>query len=253
MDMISTDSAKAWVASWDAQQATFFSDREERFQVVVDVLDHVLTTPAPLVVDLGCGPGSLARRVHDRLPDAHVVGVDMDPVLLGLARAAHGDWLALHQLDLREAGWVDRLGLVRRPDAFISSTALHWLDRPALEQVLTDAASALAPGGVVVDADHVPGGPDAPDGLAEEIGRRAVARGRRDESALGWQEWWAAIEGAPELAHLVTERGELDLSHEVLETAALEHYLGALRRGGCTAAGTVWQVGDDRVIVGTRA
>src|SRR5699024_553104 len=80
--------ARAWIASWDAQQATFFTDREERFAVVVDVLETVLGRPDPLVVDLGCGPGSLAARIHDRLPGAAVVGADMDPLLLGLARAA---------------------------------------------------------------------------------------------------------------------------------------------------------------------
>lgn len=242
--------AHAWVESWDAQQATFFTDREERFAVVVDVLEAVTGRPDPLVVDLGCGPGSLAARIHDRLPGAVVVGVDMDPLLLGLARAAHGDWLAVHQVDLREPGWVDRLGLDRAPDAVVSSTALHWMERGPLRSVLSEAAAALAPGGVIIDADHIRDA-DLPD-LEDEIGRRSVARGGPHGGAHDWPGWWAAADSAPELAGLVAERGRVDLSHAVADEAHVVDYLEALRHGGCHRAGTVWQVGSDRVVVGLK-
>ena len=243
--------ARDWIASWDAQQSSFFSDREERLEVVVDVLEEVLDRSDPLVVDLGCGPGSLARRIHDRLPEARVVGVDMDPLLLGLARAAHGDWLRVEQLDLRDPGWLDRLGLDRAPDAVVSSTALHWIDREPLEELIAAAAAGLAEGGVIVDADHIHDGPDGLEDLESEVGRRAVARGG-DLDALGWADWWSAVEAAPELAGPVAERGRVDLTHDVPDVARLDSYLRAMRRGGCSRAGTVWQVGDDRVVVGCR-
>ena len=242
--------ARAWIASWDAQQATFFTDREERFAVVVDVLETVLGRPDPLVVDLGCGPGSLAARIHDRLPGAAVVGADMDPLLLGLARAAHGDWLTLHHLDLRDPGWVERLGLDRDPDAVVSSTALHWIDRGPLRSVLSAAAAALAPGGVIIDADHIRD-VDLPD-VEDEIGRRSVGRSGPHDEAHDWPGWWAAAESAPELADLVAERGRVDLDHAVTDEAHLADYLDAMRHGGCHRAGTVWQVGSDRVVVGIK-
>lgn len=247
---LDASAARAWVESWDAQQAMFFTDREERFAVVVDVLETMTEREDALIVDLGCGPGSLAARIHERLPRAAVVGVDMDPLLLGLARAAHGDWLTLHHLDLREPGWLDRLGLDRAPDAVVSSTALHWMDREPLQSVLSEASSALAPGGVVIDADHIRDA-DLPD-LEDEIGRRAVARGGRDGEAHDWSGWWAAVESAPELTELTAERGQVDLSHAVTEAAHLDAYLDAMRHGGCTRVGTVWQVGDDRIVVGVR-
>lgn len=243
--------AREWIASWDAQQSSFFNDREERFAVVVDVLEEVLTRSDPLVVDLGCGPGSLARRIHDRLPRARLVGADMDPLLLGLARAAHGDWLTVEHLDLRDPEWLARLDLERAPDAVVSSTALHWIDREPLEQLITGAAAGLATGGVIIDADHIHDGPGGLDELESRIGRRAVGRGHHEE-ALGWGDWWSAVEAAPELADLVAERGRVDLSHAVPDVARLDSYLGSMRRGGCTRVGTVWQVGDDRVVVGCR-
>lgn len=242
--------AREWIASWDAQQSSFFSDREERFEVVVDVLEEVLDRSDPLVLDLGCGPGSLARRIHDRLPGARVVGVDMDPLLLGLARSAHGNWLRVEQLDLRDPDWLARVDLDRAPDAVVSSTALHWIDREPLEQVIAATAACLAEGGVLIDADHIHGS-DGLEDLETEVGRRAVTRGG-EQGALGWADWWSAAESAPELAALVAERGRVDLSHAVPDVARLDSYLRAMRRGGCTRAGTVWQVGDDRVVVGCR-
>lgn len=50
----------------------------------------------------------------------------------------------------------------------------------------------------------------------------------------------------------MSEREGVDLTHDVQDHAALPSYLAALRRGGCTSVGTVWQVGDDRVVVGLR-
>lgn len=250
---LDADTARRWISSWDAQQGTFFSDREERFAVVIDVLEHVLDRSDPLIVDLGCGPGSLSRRIHERIPDARIVGVDMDPLLLELARAAHGDWLTVHQIDLRSADWLELLGLERAPDAVVSSTALHWLDREPLEAVLSAAAAALATGGVIVDADQIAAGDEA--GMAEleeEIARRTVARGHHVPGAHDWGQWWDAVVADPDLAPLVTEREGVDLTHDVKDHAALPSYLAALRRGGCTSAGTVWQVGDDRVVVGLR-
>src|ERR687888_1497742 len=79
-------SATAWLQRWDAQQETYMPDREERFEVLVDLVELV-AGPGGRVIDLACGPASLGARILDRLPAATVVGVDADPVLLALARS----------------------------------------------------------------------------------------------------------------------------------------------------------------------
>ncbi len=75
-------------------------DREERFEVLVDLLE-MTAGPRPRVLDLACGPASLSDRVLARLPEAAVVGVDADPVLLALARDAARPGLQLVDADLR--------------------------------------------------------------------------------------------------------------------------------------------------------
>ncbi|MGY4719677.1 class I SAM-dependent methyltransferase [Naumannella huperziae] len=252
---LSPDRARAWLDRWDAQQATFFADREERFAVIGDVLAHAIERPDPLIIDLGVGPGSLAARLLRRLPSAQVIGIDQDPLLLGLAEAAYRDEFGGRFRavtgDLGEAGWLDRLGLHRAPDAFVSTTALHWLDPTALRELLRTAAGALAPGGVFVDGDHLYERTDRFDALLREVG--ATARTRRGEQpGEGWQEWWQAASEAPELAELWAARERTDLGHHVSSPATVGDYLAALREGGCAEVGQVWQCGDDRVIVGIR-
>lgn len=246
--------ALAWLRRWDDQQATFFADREERFDVIIDVIGHVIDRPDPLVVDLGLGPGSLAHRLQKRIPGAHIVGVDMDPLLLGLASTAYGGpRFRTVQADLRNGDWLDRLELDRAPDAFISTTALHWLEREPLMACLQRASSALASSGCVVDGDHLYE-LDAAHGLDEVNRRVAQEAGRRagGSTGEGWQEWWDAALAAPELTHLAEARARIDLDHPVADKASVHDYLEALRAGGCREAGQVWQCGDDRVIVGLR-
>ncbi len=248
--------ARTWLERWEAQQDRFFTDREERFEVIVDVVESVVGRPDPLVVDLGCGPGSLAHRLLGRVPGARVVGVDMDPLLLGLAEATRPDErLSTVQLDLRQDEPLAPLGLERAPDAFVSTTALHWMERDRLVGLMHSCAEMLAPGGVIVDGDHLPEGADAPhlDELTRELGRRAVARaagaGREGE---GWPEWWVAVTDDPAMRALVDLRERTDLSHAVDVHASAEDLGAALRAGGCAEAGVVWQVGDDRVVVGVK-
>lgn len=253
-DLPTPEQARAWLQRWDDQQATYFTDREERFEVICDVLDEAVERPDLLVVDLGVGPGSLAQRILERFPRARVVGVDMDPLLLGLAQQAYGsDRFRIVQANLLEDGWLERLGLDRAPDAFVSTTALHWMERLPLRAALETAARALAPGGVFVDGDHLFVTPDRSglDELATAVASRAADRaGRRD--AEDWAQWWTAVEAAPELAALWEQRSRTDLGHDVHDRPTVQDYLDALRDGGCEQVGQVWQVGDDRVIVGRR-
>jgi hypothetical protein len=81
--------ARSWIDRWDVQQQSFLPDREERFAALIDAVQECSGRPDPLVLDLGCGPGSLAMRVLERLPSATVIGVDADPLLLALGRAPH--------------------------------------------------------------------------------------------------------------------------------------------------------------------
>ena len=75
------------LAAWHAQQTAFIEFRDQRVRAMLEVLAAVKPQDRPLrVLDLVCGPGSLCDAVADRFPDAEVVGVDRDPILLRLGR-----------------------------------------------------------------------------------------------------------------------------------------------------------------------
>src|SRR4051794_1971436 len=86
--MLTTTVARTWITRWDRQQEGYLPDREERFTALIDAVESGGRRPDPLVLDLGCGPGSLSTRLLDRLPRATVVAIDTDPVLLTLGREA---------------------------------------------------------------------------------------------------------------------------------------------------------------------
>jgi len=67
---VDRDQAVRWISRWDAQQEWFMPDREERFAVLIDAVEAGAGRDDPLVLDLGCGPGSLAVRLLDRMPAA---------------------------------------------------------------------------------------------------------------------------------------------------------------------------------------
>jgi SAM-dependent methyltransferase len=234
----------AWLARWDAQQATYIADREERFAVLFDALEAALGGEPATVVDLGCGPGSLGVRLLDRFPSARVAGVDVDPERLTFVRA-----------DLREPGWLDRLG-VDRADAVTSSTALHWLPAEAIRRLYRDLARLIRPGGVFLDADHVRLRPD-------EARQSAVARrmtdlelARRPAAAPpgeSWEAWWQAVRAEPGLAAAVAEREGLDHArHHGRHELSDDDHRRQLRDAGFEATDVVWRRGADRVLAGFR-
>jgi SAM-dependent methyltransferase len=251
--MLATTTARQWLDRWDRQQEVYIADREERFAVIGDVVEAASDRPDPLIVDLGCGPGSLAARLTDRMPAARVVGIDSDPLLLEMARAAYGDRAGLRFVegDLRTPGWHRRLDLDREPDAFVSTTALHWMNRRELARLVRECAELIQPGGVYVNGDHIEDGDLQP--RLDEL-TRAVRAGRVRRAGAGgdedWQAWWNAVESAPELADLVAARATAAVEHAKSDAPSYAEHVAMLRAAGFAEAGAVWQSGDDRVVVG---
>jgi len=247
--------ARDWIERWDRQQEGFIPEREAQFTALVDAVEEVAGRPDPLVVDLGCGPGSLAVRLLRRLPRATVLAVDADPLLLELGRAAYPNLSSLRfvDADLRDPGWAHALALPGPVDAVVSTTALHWLDPPALTDLYRAAHRLLRPGGLLLNGDELVLDRQANPTLTrldrailhrERDRRRPVAGGE------GWHDWWAAIAGATDFAAANAERARRghDGEHHVDLSPALDSHLAALRSAGFAEIGVVWQRGENRLL-----
>lgn len=249
---VSMATAKEWVERWERQQERYAVDREERFSVIADVVEHTTAgRPRPLLLDLGCGPGSLAARLAARFPDAEIVAADMDPLLLELGRTHHADAARYVDTVIGEEGWTQTLGLERPLDAAVSTTALHYLPEPALLRAYRSLASLLRPGGVLVNGDHFP--PDATpcSALTAHVGRRRSER-TGGHAREDWRSWWDAAARDPELADLLDERRRRRAAHAGGggdERVTVRRHAELLRRAGFAHVVPVWQFGDSAVLV----
>ncbi|MFG2021052.1 class I SAM-dependent methyltransferase [Actinomadura geliboluensis] len=113
---------------------------------------HAALRDGDVVVDVGCGTGSLALLLHRIEPGARVIGVDPDPEVLAIAqgkpgadavewRAGMGDALT----DIVDAGSVDTV---------VSSLVLHQCPVAVKQAILVSILETLRPGGRLVVADY---------------------------------------------------------------------------------------------------
>lgn len=257
MPDLDTAAAQAWIDRWDAQQTLYMPDREDRFTALIDAVEAGTGRADPLVLDLGCGPGSLAVRLLDRIPDATVIAIDTDPLLLALGRVMYGGrgGLRFTDVDLRTPGWAGSLGLDRAADAAVSTTALHWLDAPALRAMYAELATVLRPGGLLLDGDHLMEDESVAPTLVR-LGRALIERDEQRRFLEGqpedWTAWWVAATADPALAGPAAERERRRLSenHHGSESVLLGTHVEALSAAGFTEIGTLWQRGDNRILCG---
>ncbi|MEU6699227.1 class I SAM-dependent methyltransferase [Pseudonocardia sp. NPDC046786] len=240
--------AEGWLRRWDAQQERYVPDREELFGLALDAVAGLDAAPGRLL-DLGCGPGSLASRAAARFPDAEIVGVDVDPVMLELARRTTGDRVRWVDADLAAPDWPDPLD---GPfDAIVSATALHWLQESALPALADRLAGLLRPGGVFVNVDTLLADPAAPRiaALTRRLREERTARGLA--TGEDFRTWWDALSAEPALAAEFAERERRFAGH-VAGGSSLPAWEDALRRAGFAEVSTLTQTFDRRMLVALR-
>jgi len=248
MTPYSTEAA-AWQESWDRQQEAYMPDREERFTALLDTVDAVTAGRPPRVLDLAGGTGSISLRALRRFPDATTTLLDLDPVLRHIATGTLGERAEVVTADLRTKEWLAALPH-RDFDAVLTSTALHWLAPDRLAELYGEIREAIRPGGVFVNADHMPD--DGLPGLSAKLGDRANAlRHARYAAgaALSWEDWWTRAAADEVLGPLVVERRRLFTEHHSSEwEPPVSWHLDALRAAGYAEVGLVWRGSRDAAV-----
>ncbi|MEE1938826.1 methyltransferase domain-containing protein [Streptomyces sp. TRM 70361] len=253
---VSTD-WRHWQTTWDRQQESYLPDREERFRVMLDSVE-ALVGPAPRVLDLACGTGSVSDRLLRRFPKATGTGIDLDPALLTIARGyfAADSRVEFVRADLRDPRWRDELPH-RAYDAVLTSTALHWLRTDELRTLYGQLAGVVREGGILLNADHMPDG--ATPRINEAVDAFHRARREREKAAgvQDWADWWAMAAADPVLAEPVAERFRVigdpragDHSDGDVQSAAW--HAEALRAAGFAEARTVWASPSDAMVLALR-
>lgn len=148
-----------------------FRQAEEAGGDVHGEADFVAALGPRRVLDAGCGTGRVAVELARRGVD--VVGVDLDPDMLAVARrkAPHLDW---RQGDLGEV----RLGPPPFDVAVMAGNVMIFLAPGAEAAVVANMARHLAPGGALVAGFRLDAhlGVDDYDGLCRRAGLEPAGR-----------------------------------------------------------------------------
>ena len=106
-----------------------------------------------LVVDVGSGPGDYLSTMLDTFPAARGVWTDVSPAMAEIARPALAGYR--DRVEFRLVDLEDLSPLPEQVDVITTSRASHHFDADTLARFYASAAGHLAPGGWLVNLDHV--------------------------------------------------------------------------------------------------
>jgi SAM-dependent methyltransferase len=157
--------------------ANRFVPTKERLELFDMILDQIGQPGIPNshVVELGIGPGYMARHILERNPIVSYEGLDFSEVFFEIAKETVGDLLprvTLTKVDLLDQNWPKKLS--KTPGAIVSTWALHDLgSQQAVADVYARCYETLPKGGVLVNGDFI-----KPDGTTwvYEPGRFEIDR-----------------------------------------------------------------------------
>ena len=145
VSMIIADRMESLTKYYDRWMRLITGGQDER------VRDAVLSyiEPGDLVLDVGCGTGTLAVKATHK--GAQVIGIDQSPAMLKLARKKSQD--SGVEVDFRLAQ-AQSLDLDEEFDVVTATFTLSEISADEAEMVVADLAGRLKPGGKMIVADE---------------------------------------------------------------------------------------------------
>jgi len=226
---------------WDQMQRKHNPFRDEQIDVILKGA-CILSEEVHHVLDLGCGPGILGRRIHSLRPQVVYFGADGDPLMLTamehlLLRTSTHPLL----VDIRSRDWLQTYQ--NYFDAAVSLTALHWLTKVQLAQLYRAVFSALKPGGRLVVGD--PFLPDSPSDrkrlhdLQEQYSLR--------EAGMTWDQFWTSFYKRYPIKEMRASHQETFYGGDLFEGSddgyPISFYLESLQETGFMSPSIIWTRG----------
>lgn len=179
-----------WYKRWQAQQNCYVLQRLYRFDLMFRWPNFPRDAEVQ-ILNLGCGPGTLAFRALEHYPQARVVAVDHDPVLLAIGQHVAEnttDRIQFVEADIRDATWWGEY--VETFDLVVSATALHWLSAENLAKTYRRVYKVLKPGSWLMNSDHVASEDAQTQTRYREMRRTRQEAAFRESGADDWDAFW---------------------------------------------------------------
>jgi trans-aconitate 2-methyltransferase len=134
---------------WNPGQYLKF--KNERTQPAIDLLSRIKIKDPEKIIDLGCGPGNSTQILHERWPDAHILGIDNSREMIKKAAEDFPD---------RKWAVADIAGFKSEIlyDLVFSNATLQWIHNH--EKVLPDLFALVEKNGAL--AVQVPANNESP-------------------------------------------------------------------------------------------
>jgi SAM-dependent methyltransferase len=230
-----------WFNRWEAMQNCYVPHRIYRFDLMFRLADLPREDEVK-ILDLGCGPGVPSFRALRCYPNASVVAVDFDPILLamgqGIAREAT-DCIQFIQADIRQAEWW--AGYEEQFDLILLATALHWLSAGSLTQLYACIYRALKPGGWFMNSDHM-----ASNDPNTQVHYRKALHVDQQSAFCAWRadDWngfWRSLSRELGQTDLLAQRSEAELWEGTDDGQPRQFHVTALRECGFEQVAFHWQ------------
>lgn len=107
----------------------------------LDSFIECLPKPAPSILEIACGPGNITRYLLDRVPAASVLGTDLAPAMIELAKVNCPE-AQFQVMDCRQLHQLNQ-----RCDAVIAGFCLPYLNPEEAGRLICDINELLNDGG----------------------------------------------------------------------------------------------------------
>ncbi len=94
------------------------------------------------ILDIACGPGNITKYLLDRKPDYEILGIDLSPNMLDLARI-NNPRAKFELMDCREISSIKR-----QFEGIVCGFCLPYLTAEETVELVADVAGLLVPGGM---------------------------------------------------------------------------------------------------------
>lgn len=184
-----------------------------------------LEGPAPrCVVDVASGPGAFLAVFLERFPSARGVWTDASEAMLQTAQAELARYRERVAFGLGDMSDLASAGVSGDVDVIVTSRALHHLDAAGIGAFYREAAAHLAPGGWLINLDHV--------GLAD-----------------GWQERMRAVRPQFVRPNPATREGR---HHHPSRLATMDDHLQGYAAAGIHDVDVPWRAFSTALFMGRK-